>query len=251
MQQMKQLRSSEGNYIAYYQTPGILPGVIYLSGYRSDMNGDKATFLEKHCREQGRAFIRFDYFGHGASTGSFEDGYLGLWKNDALAVLDELTTGPQILVGSSMGGWIMLLLAVLRPERMAGLLGIAPAPDFTKDILEKLKTSYRDDLLANGVCYVPSYGDEPPYPVTMKLIEEGTNHHLLEEPIPIHCPVRLIHGTRDKDIPWQQSISLMNALASDDVEITLIKRGNHRLSSENNLKVLAQVLDSFFNMGKT
>lgn len=241
----KKLLRPDGSQIAYSQITGKTPGVIYLGGFKADMSGDKATFLEKVCREQGRAYIRFDYFGHGASSGDFKEGLLGRWKNDALAVLDELSSGPQILVGSSMGGWLMLLLALERPERIAGLLGIAPAPDFTQDLLDKLKKNFRDELISNGICYVPSsYANEPPFPITLKLIEEGANHCVLNRPIPIHCPVRLIHGTNDQDVPWKQSIKLIDALESNDVRLMLIKNANHRLSSVDNLKELAKLLDS-------
>lgn len=242
----RQFLRPDGATIGYHQIPGTSPGVIYLSGFRADMSGIKATYLEKVCREKKRAFIRFDYFGHGASSGKFENGFLGRWKSDALAVLDELTVGPQVLVGSSMGGWIMLLLALARPERIKGLLGIAPAPDFTKDILYKLKQSYKDDLLSKGVCYVPSYAGDAPYPITLKLIEESAKHHVLDNPIPIHCPVRLLHGMNDSDVPWQQSVKLMNALESNDVQINLFKKGTHRLSTPDNLSVLNKTLDSFF-----
>lgn len=243
---MQQLIQPDGSIIAYNQTPGSSPGVLYLGGFKADMTGTKAMFLEKACQERGQSFLRFDYFGHGASSGDFKEGCLGRWKSDALAVLDELTTGPQILVGSSMGGWLMLLLALARPERIVGLLGLAAAPDFTSDLLHKLKKIYQDALLADGVCYIPSALDDQPYPITMKLIEEGKKHELLANPIPIHCPVRLIHGTHDSDVPWQQSLKLMNALESDDVQMICIKKANHRLSSKANLTIILRVLDSFF-----
>ena len=243
---MKQFVKPDGSIIAYHQTLGTSPGVVYLTGFRSDMSGTKAMVLEKACQERGQAFIRFDYFGHGASSGAFEEGSLGRWKDDALTVLDALTTGPQILVGSSMGGWVMLLLALERPERIAGLLGLAAAPDFTKDLLHKLKKTYSDALLADGVCYISSPYSEQPYPITMHLIEEGKKHELLDNPVPIHCPVRLIHGTHDSDVPWQQSVKLMNALESNDVQIICIKKANHRLSSKNNLNIILKTLDSFF-----
>ncbi len=242
----QQLLRPDGATIAYHQMLGTDPGVIYLSGFRADMNGNKASYLEKVCKEKNRSFVRFDYFGHGLSSGRFEDAFLGRWKSDALAVLDELTVGPQVLVGSSMGGWIMLLLALARPERIKGLLGIAAAPDFTKDILYKLKQNFKDDLLSKGICYVPSYSGDAPYPITMKLIEESAKHHVLDNPIPIHCPIRLLHGMNDSDVPWQQSIKLMNALESKDVQINLVKNGNHRFSRPDNLEVLASTLDSFF-----
>ncbi len=242
IQKPKILSRLDGSHIAYYQTLGALPGVIFLSGFMSDMMGIKACYIEKLCREWGRAFIRFDYFGHGASFGEFEEGSIGRWKNDTLAVLDELTVGPQVLVGSSMGGWIMMLASLARSERIAGLVGIASAPDFTEYLVEKLPPIYRQELEANGVCYIPSVYGKKPYAFTKKLIDDGHAHHVLGNPIPIHCPVRLVHGFNDEDVSWQQSVRLLECLESKDAQLTLIKGGNHRLSTEEHLNVIGEKL---------
>ena len=210
----------------------------------SDMTGSKALAIEDHARRQGRACLRFDYQGHGASSGAFADGTIGLWAGDAIAAFDALTEGPQVLVGSSMGGWIMLLLALARPERVAGLLGIAPAPDFTEDLMwQSFDAEARATLERDGLLRQPSdYGEEP-YIITRALIEDGRDHLLLRAPIPLTCPVRLIHGMADKDVPWQTSVRLSEALASEDVEIQLVKAGGHRLSEPDDLARLTQTLD--------
>lgn len=228
-----------GGSIAYRACPGKSPGVLFLPGFKSDMNGTKATALEAWCRARGRAFLRFDYSGHGRSSGAFADGTIGLWAANAVAVLDGATTGPQILVGSSMGGWIMLLAALARPARVMGLVGIAPAPDFTEDILwHGFDDETRNRLLSEGVVEIPSdYGEEP-YPVTRRLIEEGRNHLVLRKAIRLRCPVRLLHGMADAAVPWQTSLRLQAALESDDVVVTLIKNGAHRLSGEADLRRL-------------
>ena len=209
----------------------------------SDMTGSKALSLESLAKQQGRAFLRFDYQGHGASSGRFEDGTIGSWTADAVAALDALTEGPQVLVGSSMGGWIMLLAALARPQRVAGLLGIAAAPDFTEDLMwDAYPQEVRDTLRREGVYHEPSdYGDEP-YAITMRLIEEGREHLLLRAAIPLGCPVRLIHGMADPDVPWRTSIRLAERLESDDVEIALVKTGGHRLSEPEDLDRLGKTL---------
>lgn len=214
----------------------------------SDMTGTKALSLESFARERGQAFLRFDYQGHGASTGRFEDGTIGSWTADAVAALDALTEGPQVLVGSSMGGWIMLLTALARPQRIAGLLGIAAAPDFTEDLMwQAYPQEVRDTLRREGVYREPSdYGDEP-YTITMRLIEEGREHLLLREAIPIACPVRLIHGVADPDVPWQTSLRLAEQLESADVEVTLVKSGGHRLSEPEDLDRLGKTLEGLLD----
>ncbi len=214
----------------------------------SDMTGSKALSLESFARERGQAFLRFDYQGHGASTGRFDDGTIGSWTADAVAALDALTEGPQVLVGSSMGGWIMLLAALARPQRIAGLLGIAAAPDFTENLMwQAYPQEVRDTLRREGVYREPSdYGDEP-YTITMRLIEEGREHLLLREAIPIACPVRLIHGVADPDVPWQTSIRLAKQLESADVEVTLVKSGGHRLSEPEDLDRLCSTLEGLLD----
>ncbi|MFT5439727.1 MAG: pimeloyl-ACP methyl ester carboxylesterase [Alphaproteobacteria bacterium] len=245
MAQTPQILTCEnGAEIAYYLTPGASPGIIFLGGFKSDMAGTKAIALEQHCRTAGRAFLRFDYQGHGQSSGAFTDGCIGDWAGDAIAALDSLTDGPQILVGSSMGGWIMLLAALARRERVAGLIGLAAAPDFTEALMwQNFSPEIRDAIERNGAYNAPTeYGDEP-YTITRKLIEEGRNHLLLDEPIALHCPVHLIHGQQDADVPWQHSLRTAEQLRSDQVAITLIKDGDHRLSRDQDLARLCRILD--------
>lgn len=238
------LVSAGGVSIAYHRTPGKSPGVVFLGGFMSDMTGTKATTLEALCRARGQAFLRFDYRGHGASSGRFEDGTIGLWAEDALAAFDQLTQGPQVLVGSSMGGWIALLTALERRERVAGLVGIAAAPDFTEDLLwAALAPDKRDDLARRGVLHLPSEYSDKPYSITWRLIEDGRRHLLLRGPIDLTCPVRLLHGMRDPDVPWQRSLRLADKLATSDVRVLLIKDGDHRLSRDQDLSFLCRVVE--------
>jgi pimeloyl-ACP methyl ester carboxylesterase len=206
--------------------------VLFCGGFTSDMTGTKALALESHCRDSGRQYARFDYGGHGASSGRFEDGTIGDWTADALAIVDQVIEGRLIVVGSSMGGWIMLLLALARRDRVHGLVGIAAAPDFTEDLLLAQATDeQRRQLATDGYWLQPSAYGNGPYPVTDKLIEDGRQHLLLRASIPIRCPVHLLHGQRDADVPWETSLRLAERLQSDDVTIELIKAGDHRLSS--------------------
>jgi pimeloyl-ACP methyl ester carboxylesterase len=239
------LRCEDGATIAYHAVPGKSPGVVFLCGFMSDMDGAKALAVEAWAAARGRAFVRFDYTGHGASSGEFVDGTIGRWAADAVRVLDQVCEGPQVLVGSSMGGWIMLLAALARPGRVAGLLGIAAAPDFTEDLIEAtLMPDQRRALERDGRIEVPNdYGDDP-YTISMTLIEEARDHLLLGRPIPIHCPVRLIHGLKDSDVPWETSRRLSGSLQSGDVEVILVKDGEHRLFDDRDLARLTSVLES-------
>ncbi|MGE5145710.1 MAG: alpha/beta hydrolase [Candidatus Eiseniibacteriota bacterium] len=235
----------DGSTIAYHLTPGAGPGVVFLTGFRSDMTGGKALALESACRACGRAYLRFDYTGHGASSGDFADGTIGKWTDDAVFAIERLTEGPQVLVGSSMGGWIMLLAARRLGPRVAGLVGIAAAPDFTEDLIwQNADAATRAVLKRDGVWHERSAYDPAPTPITMRLIEEGRRHLLLRGPIALACPVRLIHGMRDPDVPWQTSLRLAECLASRDVEITLVKDGDHRLSTDQDLDRLAHIVDA-------
>ena len=239
----ERLPLADGDFIAYHRSPGSGPGVVFLGGFTSDMSGVKATTLERWCRGRGQGFIRFDYSGHGASSGRFADGTIGAWAAEALEVLDRLTEGPQILVGSSMGAWLMLLTALARPERIAGLLGLACAADFTEYLLwERLDPPLRERLRRERVISLPSpYGE--PYIIALNLIEEATRHRLLDRPeLPIHCPVRLIHGMRDADVPWRISVQVAERLASSDVRVMLLKDGEHTLSREQDLILLTRTL---------
>ncbi|HXH02129.1 MAG TPA: alpha/beta hydrolase [Candidatus Competibacteraceae bacterium] len=233
----------DGLRLAYRRSPGRGPGVMFLGGFMSDMSGIKARTLEDFCRARGQAYVCFDYFGHGRSDGAFRDATVGRWREDALAVLDQLTAGPQILVGSSMGGWLMLLAALARPERVVGLVGIASAPDFTEDLLfPGLAPELQAALRRVGAIHIPSQYSTQPYAITLRLIEEARAHLLLRAPIPLACPVRLLHGMADPDVPWQTSQRLLERLESADVHLTLIKDGDHRLSREQDLALLCRTL---------
>ena len=225
-----------GATIAYRRLDGSEPGVMFMGGFRSDMTGTKAMTLEAACRAAGRAFVRFDYSGHGQSSGDFMEGTIGSWRDDAVAVLDEAARGRQVLVGSSMGGWIMLLAALARPERIAGLVGIAAAPDFTEDLMwNRYGEDMREELKAKGVIHVPSDYDDGDYPIAYRLIEEGRRHLLLRRPIPIHCPIRLLHGKRDVDVPWMTASRIAERVLSEDVRVFLVPDGDHRLAREQDL----------------
>lgn len=237
------LARDDGATIAYHASAGRTPTVIFLHGFKSDMTGGKALALEAWCRRRGQAFVRFDGYGHGSSSGRFEDGTIGRWIEDAVAVIDGLAQGPVVLVGSSMGGWLMLLAALRRRERVAGLVGLAPAPDFTEELCWQC---FSDDdkrrLVTEGRVMVPDcYGAEP-YPIMRGLIEEGRNHLLLGDHIALDCPVRLIQGMRDEDVPWRTALRLQEQLASEDVEVILVKNGTHRLSEPADIDRLERVL---------
>ena len=236
------LTRENGTSIAYNKLEGNSPGLIFMSGFMSDMNGSKALALEQHCQERGLAFLRFDYMGHGNSSGNFADGTIGLWAENALTAFDELTEGPQIIIGSSMGGWMMILTAVSRPERVAGLVGIAAAPDFTEDLLPKQLTEIQlSKIQEDGFVVIPSEY-EIPYTITKKLLDDGTQHLVLRNEIPLDCPVRLLHGLKDTSVPWKTALKIQNMVRSKDVEVTLIKNGDHRLSREEDLEKLKKTV---------
>ena len=238
------LARPDGAAIAYRRLAGATPGIVFLGGFRSDMTGTKALFLEDYCRRHGRAYLRFDYFGHGESSGDFAEGTIGRWREDAIAVIDSLTEGPQILVGSSMGGWIMLLAALARPQRVAALVGIAAAPDFTEELLPaRLTPEQHRKIEETGRVVLPSDYDPAGYLYTRALIEDGREHLLLRRPIPLDVPARLLHGLADASVPWQLSRRVAEHLQSRDVIVTLVKNGDHRLSSAADLARLAQILD--------
>jgi pimeloyl-ACP methyl ester carboxylesterase len=239
----------DGASIAYHRLAGRAPGVVFLTGFKSDMTGEKAMGLEDFCRRRGRAFLRFDYFGHGDSSGRFDDGTIGRWADDAVFAIDRLTEGPLVLVGSSMGGWLMLLTALARPERIAGLVGIATAPDFTQDLIEDALTPEQKAVLERaGTVTVPNaYDPADPFVIRRDFIDEGRNHLLLDTTIAIDCPVRLLHGIDDKDVPYTTSLRLAENLRTDDVEITLIKNGDHRLSAPADITRLTETLERLLN----
>jgi pimeloyl-ACP methyl ester carboxylesterase len=238
------LARHDGATIAYRRLAGRSPGVLFCTGFRSDMTGTKAAFLEGYCRSRGHAFVRFDYFGHGASGGDIGLGTIGRWVEDTVAVLDALTEGPQIIVGSSMGGWVMLLAALARPDRVQALVGIAAAPDFTEDLVwQRLDVSQQQECHETGSITLPSKYDPAGYTHTLGLFEDGRRHLVMRQQIPLRCPARLLHGLRDDAVPWETSLRLAERLASRDVIVTLVKGGDHRLSSEADLARLAATLD--------
>ena len=235
------LDRGDGVELAWRRIAGRGPGVVFLGGFRSDMTGTKAEDLAAFCAGTGRAFLRFDYSGHGASGGAFEAGSIGRWAADAEAAIAALTEGPQVLVGSSMGGWISLLLARQRPERVAGFVGVAAAPDFTPRIEAALTAEARAALARDGVWHRPSaYGD--PYPITRGLLEDGRRQLVLDAPFPLDRPMRLLQGQRDPDVPWETALRIAGTVTGDDVQVVLVKDGDHRLSRPQDLALLRRVV---------
>lgn len=236
----------DGTQLAYALTSGRSPTLVFLPGFMSDMTGEKAAMLAEHVAGLGHACLRLDYSGHGASGGQFIAGTIGTWTEDALFLIDRLTEGPIVLVGSSMGGWIALLAALARPERVVGLVGIAAAPDFTETLMwAGMSETDRATLMRDGLLRVPSaYGGEQI--ITRALIEDGRTRLLLSGDIGIQCPVRLLHGQLDPDVPWRTALELAERLASTDVRVTLIKDGDHRLSRPADLALLREVVEGLF-----
>jgi pimeloyl-ACP methyl ester carboxylesterase len=221
-----------GERLAYMRRAGAkAPGVFWLGGFKSDMTGTKATALDSWAAQTGYPFVRFDYFGHGQSSGDFRKGTISRWKDDALAVLDQICEGPQVLVGSSMGGWISTLVALERPERVAGIVLIAPAIDMTEELMwSRFPDDIKQTISRDGVWLRPSAYDPEPYAITKALLDDGRRHLILGGRVPLSCPIRILHGMRDPDVPWQLSLRLIDVLASKDVVASFIKDGDHRLS---------------------
>ena len=248
--------SDESRDIAVRRRDGAAPGVLWLGGFKSDMKGAKAAALDEWAKQSGRAFVRFDYSGHGESGGSFADGTIGRWLEDTLAVFERFCSGPQVIVGSSMGGWIaLLLLRGLRrraagdtalPASVAGLVLIAPAVDFTEKLMwEKFSLKVRRQITETGQWLRPSsYGDAP-YAITHALIEDGRKHLMLDRLIETGCPVRILQGVQDEDVPWQHANELVTRLAHDDVVLTLVKDGDHRLSRPEDIERLIAAVAEF------
>ena len=226
-----QITTPEGRRIAYDFTAGQGPCVVFLGGFKSDMTGTKAVYLKAWAKAQGRAFLRLDYSGHGASGGAFLDGAIGDWFEDALAVITAVTKGPLILVGSSMGGWIALLLAKAIPARIVGLVGIAAAPDFTEDSMWASFTPAQRAALAAGQVELPSDYSDAPYIITRRLIEEGRNRLVLRAPLDLPFPVRLLQGTADTDVPPAVALRLLEHASGPDIRLALVKGADHRFST--------------------
>src|ERR1700741_186918 len=232
-----------GERLAWRRVAGAAPTVVWLGGYRSDMTGTKAQALADWATDKGRGYLRFDYFGHGESSGDFVQGSITRWRADALAVIDELTEGPLVLVGSSMGGWISCWAAMARPERIQAMVLVAPAADFTSKLMPtRFPPEALDAIRETGVWMQPSdYGD--PHPITRRLLEDGARWSILDSAVPVTAPVRILQGGEDPDVPWRHALELAQALKSEDVVFTLIKDGDHRLSRPQDIARLVAGVD--------
>ena len=230
--------------LAYDKTEGDAPGVVFLGGFRSDKEGTKAVYLEEWAARRGRAYLRFDYSGHGQSSGEFLEGSIGDWAEDAMAIVAGLTDGPQILVGSSMGGWISLLVARAIPEKVAGLVTIAAAPDFTEDSMwAGFDEAERRQLEADGRVEQPSEYSDEPYVITRRLIEDGRRHLVLRTPLHLPFPTRFLHGTADADVDLSVAHRLLAHAEGPDMRLTLVKGADHRFSDPDCLALIAHSVE--------
>ena len=237
------LDTDAGRRIAFVRTPGQGPGVVFLGGFKSDMEGTKAVHLEDWARAQGRAFLRFDYSGHGQSSEAFTDGCISDWAADAVAAITALTDGPQVLVGSSMGGWIALLCVRAIPDRVAGLVTIAAAPDFTEDSMwAGFSDAQKAELAEKGHVALPSEYDEP-YIITQKLIEDGRRNLVLRDPLIISAPVRFLQGTADKDVDMSVSLRALDYIQAKDMRLTLVDGADHRFSDPECLHLIESTVE--------
>jgi pimeloyl-ACP methyl ester carboxylesterase len=242
---------AEARNITVRQRPGNNPGIFWLGGFKSDMRGTKAEALDEWGRAHGRAVTRFDYSGHGESGGKFTDGTIGRWLEESLAVYRAFCRGPQVVVGSSMGGWLALLLARRLREHqdvppMAGMVLIAPAVDFTEELMWKqFPAEAKAKIEDKGVWLRPSEYGEEPYPITRGLIEDGRHHLMMDGQIENRCPVHILQGVQDPDVPWRHAVELVSRFSSDDVVLTLIKDGDHRLSRPEDIERLVAAVREF------
>ena len=241
---LNHLSAPEGEKIAYKMSGGKGPTLIWCGGLKSDMEGGKATHIHDWAIKEGRSYIRFDYFGHGVSSGAFREGTISRWAADVVQVIDELAKEDVILIGSSMGGWASLLAALERPSQVKGLLLIAPAPDFTQKLTwAEWSEEQRETLARDGIVYVPSDYDEP-YEYSRALMEDGKARQILDAPINFNGPVRILQGAADPVVPWQYSMQIVDVITSDDVDYTLVKDGDHSLSSPNDLIRLVETANA-------
>ena len=238
------LDTAEGRRLAYHRTLGQGTGVVFLGGFKSDMTGTKALHLQDWAERTGRPFLRFDYSGHGASSGLFEEGSIGDWAADARAVIEALTDGPQILVGSSMGGWIALLVARALPHRLAGLVTIAAAPDFTeRGFWAGFSEAQRAQLARAGRLELPSAYADQPYVITRRLIEDGRQNLVMDRPLRLDCPVRMLQGTADEDVPMSWALDILEHLQGEDIRLTLVKGADHRFSTPDCLAMIEEAAE--------
>lgn len=245
MDTLQYLPTKQGHKLAYRYSPGASLGVVFLAGFMSDMEGSKACFLEQACKKLGLSYLRFDYSGHGKSEGIFSEGTIGQWTKDTLAMIDQITTGPQILIGSSMGGWIGLLAAKARRNRIKAFIGIAAAPDFTVRLWNReLSAAQKQEILQKGFVAIPTeYGDVP-YIITDRFIKDGWENRVLHQPLNLDIPVRLLQGMEDKDVPWDTPMHIAKALGGKNVDITLVPKANHSMSCDSDLARLEQTLQA-------
>lgn len=249
MADIQYLETAQDRRIAYVKTDGQGPTILFLSGLKSDMEGTKAVALEAWAKEQGRAFLRFDYSGHGQSSGAFTDGCIGDWHQDTLAVVDRLIDGPVLVVGSSMGGWQSLLLARARPDRVMGLVTIAAAPDFTEDgYWVGFSDAQKAELEREGFLSIPSDYDED-YIITKRLIEDGRDHLVLRSPLKLDMPVRFLQGTEDTAVPTAQAVKLLEHVEGGDIRLTLVKGADHRFSDDECLRTIQKMVKVVLTRG--
>ena len=234
---VQKLDRTDGEILAYtkMEPTANKPTLVWLSGFNSDMSGSKAQAIRALCESEGYGYMAFDYSGHGASSGNFKDGTISIWRDDSLTAIDTLTSGPLILIGSSMGGWMALLAAIARKDRVKGMILIAPAPDFTSKLLwPELSGAAQEEIAHNGFWMSPSdYGD--PYPITRALIEDGKKWAVLDGPIELTVPVSILQGKMDPDVPWTHALKVQERIASTDCDFHLIKDGEHRLSRDEDI----------------
>jgi pimeloyl-ACP methyl ester carboxylesterase len=238
------LSCGDGTSVAWRRIPGEGPTVVWLGGFKSDMAGTKAEHLAAWAGRSGRDFLRFDYFGHGASDGDFADGTIGRWREDSLAVIDALVDAPAVLVGSSMGGWMACLAALARPDKVAALVLVAPAADFTAELMwPQFTPEQQAQITGNGFWMRPSPYDPAGYPITRRLIEDGARWSILGGPVEINAPVRILQGGRDPDVPWRHALRLAAAITSDDLVFTLVRDADHSMSRPQDLARLVAAIE--------
>ena len=233
----------DGGFVSFRQVTGDQPGVFYLHGTRSSIDSTKATFVERFCRDKGIAFTSLNFRGHGDSSGDFTDFTISDWFDDAVSILDNKTAGKQVIVGSSMGGWIMLLLALRRPDRVKGLVGISAAPDFTEMIMRLLPDTMKKDLFAKGIIYTPNEYDDIGDPWTLKLLEDGKKNLVLQSKITLDAPVILLHGDKDSVVPLKTALQTKDIIDAPKVKLLIQKDGEHNLSRPQELDILAKSIE--------
>jgi len=245
----KILSNADGSSLVYNKLEGDKPGLIFFHGLNSDRRGTKAEHLLNYCIKKNKQFISFDMFGHGKSSGQMKDATLSIWINNALNIIDKISNGPLFIVGSSMGGWVMLKVAERRKKIICGMIGIAAAPDFTENLIWN-KMTYREkqELKSKGFITQDSDYGESPYIISKRLVEDGRNNLILNNNIDLNVPCVLIHGKKDIDVPWQTSFTLGLKIKSNNVKNILIEKGNHRLSKNNDLKILTSSLDELYEV---